>query len=133
LNPLLIPEGSKVCSKTIGLANTDAYTAGPKRDWVKHVQGLKADKAHEHAECDAKRKPAPALGVDLAKLDLAPYVGTFKDPWRGKATITQGGDGLTLTFSHTKELTGPLTPIRPCLFVVRWKNRAINADDNARR
>ncbi len=114
--------------KTIGLAITDAYTGGPKRDWVKLVQGLKADKAREHAESDAKRKPAPAPGVDLAKLDLAPYAGTFKDPWRGEATITQGSDGLTLTFSHTKELTGPLTPIRPGLFMVRWKNRAINAD-----
>jgi hypothetical protein len=35
---------------------------------------------------------------------------------------------LTLTFSHTKELSGPLAPIRPGLFIVRWKNRALNAD-----
>ena len=113
---------------TIGLAITDAYTGGPRRDWVKLVQGLKADETREQAESDAKRKPVPAAGVDLAKLDLASFVGTFNDPWRGEATITQGNGGLTLTFSHTKELTGPLTPIRPGLFVVRWKNRAINAD-----
>ena len=96
--------------------------------WVKLVQGLKADEAREHAESDAKRKPKPAPGVDLTKLDLAAYVGTFKDPWRGEATITKSSDGLTLTFSHTKELTGLLTPIRPGLFVVRWKSRVINAD-----
>lgn len=114
--------------RTITFAITDAYTGGPNRDWVKLIQGLNADRAREHAQSDAKRKPAPAPGVDLTKLDLAPYLGTFKDPWRGEATITQGSDGLTLTFSHTKELTGPLTPIRPGLFVVRWKNRSLNAD-----
>jgi hypothetical protein len=116
--------------KTIGLAITDAYTGGPKRDWVTLVQGLKADTAREHAESDAKRKPMPAsgAGVDLTKLDLAPYAGTFKDPWRGEATIREGRGELTLTFSHTNELTGPLTPVRPGLFVVHWKNRAINAD-----
>lgn len=113
---------------TIGLAITDAYTGGPKRDWVKLVQDLKADEAREHSDSDATRKPRPASGVDLTKLDLASYVGTFKDPWRGEATITQLDNGLSLTFSHTNELTGPLNPIRPDLFVVHWKNRAINAD-----
>jgi CubicO group peptidase (beta-lactamase class C family) len=113
---------------TIGLAITDAYTGGPTRDWVKLVQDSISEEAREHAASDARRKPAPAAGMDLARLDLAPYVGTFRDPWRGEASITRGSDGLTLTFSHTKELTGPLTPIRPGLFVVRWKNRAINAD-----
>jgi CubicO group peptidase (beta-lactamase class C family) len=114
--------------RTIGLAIIDAYTSGPKRDWVTLVQGLKADEAREHAESDAKRRPVPAPGVDLSKLDLTAYVGTFRDPWRGETTITQGTDGLTLAFSHTKELIGPLTPIRPGLFVVHWKNRVINAD-----
>jgi CubicO group peptidase (beta-lactamase class C family) len=113
---------------TIALAITDAYTGGSGRDWLKLVQDRDADRAREHAQSDAKRKPAPLPGFDLAKLDLAPYAGTFKDPWRGEATITMGSEGLTLTFSRTTELTGPLTPIRPGLFIVRWKNRAINAD-----
>src|SRR4029077_11302001 len=114
--------------RTIGLAITDAYTGGPKRDWVKIIQDLRADRVREHAESDAKRTPTPAPGVDLAKIDLTPYVGTFKDPWRGEATIAHDSDGLTLTFSHTRELTGRLTPLRPGLFVVHWKNRELNAD-----
>jgi CubicO group peptidase (beta-lactamase class C family) len=114
--------------RTIALGITDHYTGGPKRDWVKIVQGIKADKAREHQESDAKRQPIPLPEGDLAKLNIAPYVGTFKDAWRGEATVTRAEDGLTLTFSHTKELSGPLNPIRPGLFVVRWKNRALNAD-----
>ncbi|MDP9011465.1 MAG: serine hydrolase [Pseudomonadota bacterium] len=114
--------------RTIGLAITDHYTGGPKRDWVKIVQSIKADKAREHGESDAKRQPVPMPEGDLAKLDIAPYVGTFKDAWRGEASVTRAKEGLTLTFSHTKELSGPLAPIRPGFFVVRWKNRALNAD-----
>jgi CubicO group peptidase (beta-lactamase class C family) len=114
--------------QTIGLAITDAYTGGPRRDWVKLVQDLKADQARQHAASDARRRPAPLPAAQLAALDLAPYVGTFTDPWRGAATIARDGEGLTLTFSHTAELSGPLTPIRPGLFMVRWKNRSLKAD-----
>src|SRR5262249_41056943 len=114
-------EGGK--STANALALTQPHSRGPPRGWGTGERGLKADEAQEHAEGDAKRKPEPIPGLDLTKLDIAPYVGTFKDPWRGEATITQAADGLTLTFSHTKELTGHLTPIRPGLFVVRWKNR----------
>jgi len=114
--------------RTIGLGIVDAYTGGPKRDWVKLIQELRADRVREHAESDAKRKPIPRPGVDLAKIDLTPYLGTFTDAWRGEATIVHNSNDLTLTFSHTKELTGPLIPIRPGLFVVHWKNRGLDAD-----
>lgn len=113
---------------TIALAITDAYTGGPKRDWVKIEADLKTERDHEHAAADAKRKPVPAAATELAALDLDAYVGTFRDPWRGEAWVSRGADGLTLTFSHTRELTGSLTPIRPGLFVVHWNNRTLNAD-----
>jgi CubicO group peptidase (beta-lactamase class C family) len=113
---------------TIGLAITDAYTGKAGRDWVKMVQDLKAEKIREHAEIDAKRKPVSVPDSDLARIDLKPYVGVYKDPWRGEASVSQDADGLTLTISHTQDLTGSLRPIRPGLFLVRWKNRLINAD-----
>ena len=114
--------------QAIGLAITDAYTGGQRRDWVKRVQDLHDERAREHAASDARRQPTPLPAAELARLDLAPYIGTFADPWRGEATIARDGDGLTLTFSHTAELTGPLTPVRPGLFIVRWKNRSLHAD-----
>jgi CubicO group peptidase (beta-lactamase class C family) len=113
---------------TIALQITDAYTGGAKRDWVTIIQDLKAQKSREQADSDKQRVPPPAAGVDLTKLDLDPYSGTYADAWRGEAVVTRGPQGLTLTFSHTHELTGPLTALRPGLFVVHWNNRAINAD-----
>lgn len=113
---------------TVALAITDAYTGGPRRDWLKITQEFRDERLKEQAKSDARRVPPPATGVDLKSLDLAPYVGTFRDPWRGEATVAREGDALTLTFSRTTDLSGPMTPIRPGLFVVHWKNRAINAD-----
>lgn len=113
---------------TIALQILDAYVGATPRDWVRTVQELHAEKLREQDESDARRVPSPLPGVDLSKLDLAPYVGTFADPWRGEATIRRDGDGLVLTFSHTHELTGTLTPLRPGLFVARWRNRALAAD-----
>ena len=113
---------------TIAWQINDAYTGGAKRDWVTIMQDLKVQNARDLADSDKKRVPSPAAGVDLTKLDLDPYLGTYSDAWRGEAAVAREPRGLTLTFSHTSELTGPLTALRPGLFVVHWKNRAINAD-----
>jgi CubicO group peptidase (beta-lactamase class C family) len=113
---------------TIALQIIDAYTGDAKRDWVRIIQGIKAGKVREQADSDAKRVPPPAAGVDLSKLDLDAYSGTYADAWRGEAFVTREPQGLVLSFSHTNELSGPLTALRPGLFVVHWKNRAINAD-----
>jgi len=112
----------------IALQITDAYTGAKQRDWLAMLQEMQAQRSREHAASDASRAPPPAAAADLARLDLDSLVGTYADPWRGVATIAREPQGLTLTFSHTSELTGPLTALRPGLFVARWKNRAINAD-----
>lgn len=113
---------------TIALQIMDAYTGAGKRDWLAITQEMQAQRSRDQAKSDAGRVPSPAAGVDLSKLDLDPYVGTYADAWRGQATVTREAQTLTLTFSHTSELSGALTALRPGLFVVHWKNRAINAD-----
>src|SRR5262249_20922475 len=60
--------------------------------------------------------------------DLNAYAGTFKDPWRGEATVALRGSSLNLTFSHTNALSGPMEPVGLNLFVVHWKDRSLNAD-----
>ena len=119
-------EGSAFAA--IALQITEAYTGGPVRDWVALTQAAKADHVRTEMASDAKRVPPAASGQELAALNLQSYVGTYLDSWRGEATVIRSADGLELTFSHTKKLSGPLTPIRPNLFVVRWRERSLNAD-----
>jgi CubicO group peptidase (beta-lactamase class C family) len=110
----------------ISLPILEAYAGVTPHDWValsKAAKDKQAQAAAAHAKAAA---PAPAEGVD--KLDLAPYAGTYEDPWRGPVSIVKEGGGLRLTFSHTKGLTGPMTPLRPDVFVVHWDDRSLDAD-----
>src|ERR1700761_733661 len=77
---------------------------------------------------DAQGAAAAAAAGSWAPPDLRAFAGTFHDPWRGNATVAQHGNELELTFSHTNALTGPLTPVGVNLFIVRWRDRSLNAD-----
>ena len=112
----------------IAMQITEAYTGGTARDWVDVLKARKAERTRAQAASDAKRAPPAASAQDLAALNLQPYEGRYVDAWRGEATVSRGAAGLELTFSHTTKLSGPLTPIRPNLFVVHWRERSLNAD-----
>lgn len=68
---------------------------------------------------DAKSKPS---------LPLAKYTGTWRDPWYGDVLITQDGKGLAMQFSRTPALNGRLEHWQHDSFIVRWKDRTLNAD-----
>lgn len=61
-------------------------------------------------------------------LPLQAYVGIYHDPWRGDASVRMEGNGLMLKFSHTEGLEGSLQPYSGNIFVVRWKDRDLDAD-----
>jgi hypothetical protein len=112
----------------IALPILESYAGVPRRDWVALTQEMKVERMQKERDSDVARRPAAAAPASIAAIDLAAYVGTFSDPWRGPATIDRAGNGLRLTFSHTDQLSGPLTSLGPNLFVVRWADRSLNAD-----
>jgi len=106
----------------------DAYlNAASKTDWVavydkavKHAQGKADESWKEHqAARDAKAKPS---------LPLAKYAGTYRDPWYGDIVIADEGGKQRLRFSKTPQLVGTMTPWQHDTFIVRWDDRALNAD-----
>lgn len=111
----------------IALQILEAYTGAPKRDWVGFAQTAVSARLAAIKAADAERAPPPAT-ISLDAAALARYAGTWVDAWRGEATIEQTADGLTLTFSRTDGLTGPMLPVGHGLFIVRWKDRTIDAD-----
>ncbi|QRN52096.1 serine hydrolase [Dyella caseinilytica] len=106
----------------------DAYlNPGSKTDWaaiydkaVQHAHGDSDDswKKHEAAR-DPNSKPS---------LPLANYAGTYRDPWYGDIIISNEGGKLRLRFSKTKQLVGTMEPWQHDTFIVRWDDRALNAD-----
>ena len=111
----------------IPLQILDAYAGAPQRDWLAIIQTQLEERAARMAEASAKRAPQRAAQpVDPATLPA--YAGRYADAWRGEATITLEGERLMLKFSRTDGLVGPLEPVVPGLFIVRWQDRTMDAD-----
>ncbi len=106
----------------------DAYlNPGTKTDWTavyaKAVQKFDAS-ADDSLAMHAKQRDKAAR----PSLPLAKYAGTYRDPWYGDVVISDQAGKLRLRFSKTAQLVGTLTPWQHDSFVVRWDDRALNAD-----
>ena len=106
----------------------DAYlNSGTKTDWVAIY-----DKAVKHAHGDAdeswsKHEAARDPNSKLS-LPLSGYVGTYRDPWYGDVIVSNDNGKLRMRFGKTKQLVGTMTPWQNDTFIVRWDDRALNAD-----
>lgn len=118
---------SGAAMEAVGRQILDAYLGAPKRDWVDIATSRNAKRA---AEAKAVEDEAGKVAASAAKptLPLDSYVGTYEDAWRGAATVRREGDRLVLKISRTERLEGPLTPYSGNIFIVRWKDRSLDAD-----
>ena len=118
---------SGMAMEAVGDQILDAYLKAPRRDWVEigTEYGAKRDAAAKSIE-DAAAKIEGSSGSP--SLTLAAYAGTYRDPWRGEATVRLDNDKLILKISRTDSLEGPLTPYSGNIFIVHWKDRTLNAD-----
>jgi CubicO group peptidase (beta-lactamase class C family) len=118
---------SGIAMNVVGNQILDAYVNAPRRDWVKIglAYGAKRDTDAKRIE-DAAAKIAESAGAPTLPLDA--YVGTYRDPWRGEATVHRENEQLILKISRTKSLEGPLTPYSGNIFIVHWKDQTLNAD-----
>lgn len=113
---------------SIAVPILEAYAGAPRRDWVALATSAKAERMQQVHAGDRTPQSDAASAAGSPPQNLGAYVGTFSDPWRGTATVSGGADGLRLRFSHTDGLSGPLVPLGPGFFVVRWDDRSLNAD-----
>ena len=61
-------------------------------------------------------------------LPLASCAGRYRDPWYGDVVIGKSGGKLAMSFTHTPRLTGTLEHWQYETFIVRWKDRSMDAD-----
>ena len=118
---------SGMAMEAVGDQILDAYLKAPRRDWVEigTAYGAKRDAAAKTIE-DAAAKTESSSGSP--SLALAAYAGTYRDPWRGEATVRLENGKLILKISRTDSLEGPLTPYSGNIFIVHWNDRTLNAD-----
>jgi len=113
--------------EAVGHQILDAYLGAPKRDMVDMLSAFSKKRAAA-AQKVVDEAASAVVGEAHPTLPLEKYAGTYIDPWRGAATITRNKDTLTLKFSHTDGLEGPLTPFSGNIFIVRWNDRSRKAD-----
>jgi CubicO group peptidase (beta-lactamase class C family) len=105
----------------------DYYLTAPPKDWpaayaeLVHRNQAAAKKVVSDATTlrDVNSKPG---------LPLASYAGRYRDPWYGDVTIAEAGGKLTMNFTHTPRLIGTLEHWQYETFIVRWKDRSLDAD-----
>ncbi len=105
----------------------DAYMGARRTDWIAAYKASvatsdqKADASWKKHQKARNRKSRPSL-------PLSGYAGTYKDPWYGKVFITRKNGHLVMRFSKTKQLVGDMKPWQNDTFIVRWRDRSLNAD-----
>jgi len=111
----------------VTLQALDAMLQAPKTDWlggyakaVAKQQGNADEDWQKHLAARAKNAPP--------SLPLAQYAGTYRDPWYGDIVIANEGGKLVVRFTKTPELVGDLESWQHDTFVIRWRQRWLNAD-----
>ncbi|WP_174887952.1 serine hydrolase [Solilutibacter oculi] len=96
-------------------------------DWV-DAYAKSVAKAGAKSDDSWKQHLAARDATSTPSLPLAKYAGTYRDPWYGDVRVTQSGKGLAMQFSRTRELAGRMEHWQHDSFIVRWNDRAMNAD-----
>ena len=96
-------------------------------DWLKAYAAAYA-KSQADADTSWQKHLAARAANSTPSLPLAKYAGTYRDPWYGDVILRQGGKGLEMQFSKTAELLGDIEHWQHDSFIVRWRERSLNAD-----
>ncbi len=107
----------------------DQYLGLAPTDWIAAVAEVAAEAGAKEAAPAAVPAPVPTRAPASApSLALSAYDGEYRDAWYGAATIEAVGAKHILRFAKTPDMTGELTHFRHDTFIVRWKERSLNAD-----
>lgn len=105
----------------------DAFLGAPPTDWVKAYAEVVKKSLGNADETWRKHVAAREPGA-TAPLPLARYAGTYRDAWYGDVAIAEEKGRLVLRFSRTEQLVGDLEHWQQETFIVRWRDRSLNAD-----
>jgi CubicO group peptidase (beta-lactamase class C family) len=105
----------------------DHYLGAPPTDWVTAFRDL-ATVETAQGEAEEKKAAGKRNANSRPSLPVAAYAGRYRDAWYGDVAIEEHGGKLTISFTHTKGLTGDLEHWQYDTFVARWRDRTLGAD-----
>lgn len=111
----------------VTLRALDAYLDAPKTDWIAAYAAAVA-KSQGKADDDWEKHVAARDAASRPSLPLANYAGQYRDPWYGDVWVERNGAKLQLRFAKTAQLIGDMEHWQHDTFIVRWRDRGLNAD-----
>jgi CubicO group peptidase (beta-lactamase class C family) len=105
----------------------DHYLKAPAKNWVE-AYVTRRSKRIAGAKKTMSEGAANRSAASMPSLPLAAYAGRYRDPWYGDVLVSESGGQLTMRFTHSPLLSGRLEHWQHDTFVVRWKDRSLDAD-----
>ena len=105
----------------------DAWLDAPRKDWIAAYAAAEAKRDAKADESWQKHLSARARNAPPS-LPLADYAGTYRDPWYGDVVIDMEKGKLVMRFARTEQLVGDMSAWQNDSFLVRWRDRSLNAD-----
>ncbi|HZX58817.1 MAG TPA: serine hydrolase [Mucilaginibacter sp.] len=107
----------------------DSYLGVTGNDWIKKFSDMvAAGKGNADKATEAVWKQVEARLKNGPKLDNSVYIGTYHDNWLGDATISEKGGKLWFAVKRSPRLTGEVLPYKANTLVIKWNERAMDAD-----
>jgi hypothetical protein len=113
--------------RAVALRIVDHALAVPATDWVKTYKDA-ADAERARAEKTMQEQAGKRAADSRPALSLEAYCGTYRDAWYGEVTIALEGGTPVMRFSRTPGFVGDVAHWQHDTFVVRWRDRSLNAD-----
>ncbi len=113
--------------QAVSLRVLDAFMDAPATDWVAAYAEARQKALRGADESWAKHVAARAKDA-APSLPRGGYAGMYRDRWYGDVSLKEEGGKLVLRFTHTPKLVGELEPWQHDTFIVRWRDRSLNAD-----
>lgn len=105
----------------------DQYMNAPDYDWIAAYAASNAKRSGK-ADEDWQDHLTARDENSRPSLSLAEYAGTYRDPWYGEVELKLENGHLVMQFAHTEQLLGDLEHWQHDTFLVRWRDRSLNAD-----
>ena len=116
----------------ISVTNTikDAYLGLEVQDWVLKYDTLIARRNERNGQFEKEiwSDVDSAVAVNKGKMDMRSYTGKYSDPWLGEIEISDKGEQMWFQSKRSPKLGGEMFYYKGNTFVVKWKDRSMQAD-----
>ncbi len=107
----------------------DGYLGLPRKDWIGELTSKRnSNLAHNKSITDPIWEEINKAQLNPPKIDFSIYIGTYRDPWLGDVYISLKNGKYWFDSKRSPKLTGELLPYKENSFVVKWRDRSMDAD-----